>query len=86
MQKQYEDKIKQQASLPFNPLLNLANVEMTDENADPSLSGTTTPDMSFATAKTMGTRRKPTDVGRVPNVIRTKQSNESSLEPTFFRN
>jgi len=66
--------------------LNQSNIEMTDENADPSLSGAVTPtDLSFRDVK-MGTRRKPTDVGRVPNVIRNKQSNESSLEPSFFRN
>jgi len=35
--------------------------------------------------RTMGTRRKPIDVGRVPNTIRNRASNESSLEPSQFR-
>jgi len=30
--------------------------------------------------KTMGTRKNPTDIGRVPNYIKNRQSNDSSID------
>jgi len=40
---------------------------------------------AFSQHVKMGTRRKPTDIGRHPTVIVNRQSNESSLDRSQYR-
>ena len=84
LKQQYEEKFNQRVNVSFNPILNQANVDMTDENSQ-SIQGTSTLDNTGFGSVKMGTRRKPTDIGRVPNTIRNKVSNESSFEPSQFQ-
>ena len=57
---------------------------MTVEPSEP-FSGSVTPENSASQFGRMGTRRKPLDIGRVPNVVRNKESLESSMDPDQFR-
>lgn len=79
MKQQYEEKYNQRLNVSFNPILNQSNVEMTEDNSESMQNTSTLDNTKFGSVK-MGTRRKPTDIGRVPNVIR----NESSLESSQF--
>jgi len=54
------------------------------------LAGSITPESFLQTPSTptemMGTRRRPKDFGKYPNVIGNRQSNDSSMNPDQFRN
>ena len=60
-------------------------MEMLDEN-DSKLLGKNNHDSLIQTpTNMMGTRKRPKDFGRVPNVIGNRQSNDSSMDPSQFR-
>jgi len=59
-----------------------------DKFDEPLLPGATTSaerSQNFQQHVKMGTRRKPTDIGRYPTVITTRQSNESSPARSGYR-
>ena len=87
IKRNYEERFNQRmAQGQPNPMQNFAFVDMSeDEEEKSSQPGTVTPNSELFPFARMGTRRKPTDIGRVPNMIRNRVSNDSSLEPSQFR-
>jgi len=61
-----------------NPILNQSNVDMS-ESVDQTANGSTTPDEAYIQMR-LASKRKENMSKMRPNTIRTRQSNESSVE------
>ena len=81
---EFEQQLEQRLASQSVALVNNVNVDMTEEPSE-SFGNTTIDTSSFGQVK-MGTRRKPTDIGRVPNVIRNRSSLDNSMDGSQFGN